>query len=49
MVEDESCNALSLLSVEEYNRIRKIIVDNILYTDMSKHFAFLNEIKSLNM
>ena len=25
--------------------MRKYIIDNILYTDMTKHFSFLNEIK----
>lgn len=29
--------------------MRKYIVDNILYTDMSKHFTFLKEIKDMNM
>ena len=48
LLEDESCNILSHLSGEDYNRMRKYIVDNILYTDMSKHFSFLNEIKGLN-
>jgi cAMP-specific phosphodiesterase 4 len=27
--------------------MRKIIVDNILYTDMSKHFQFIGELKGL--
>lgn len=49
MVEDESCNILKAFSSEEYNRMRKYIVDNILFTDMSKHFSFLNEIKGMNM
>lgn len=47
MVEDEECNIFNMLSPEEFNRARKYIVDNILYTDMSKHFTFMNEIKTL--
>lgn len=27
--------------------MRKAIIDNILYTDMSKHFPFMGELKSL--
>ena len=27
--------------------MRKLIVDNILYTDMAKHFAFMGELKAL--
>ena len=29
--------------------MRKYIIDNILFTDMSRHFAFMNEIKAMNM
>ena len=49
MVEDESCNILEQFNGEEYNRMRKYIIDNILYTDMSKHFGFMNEIKGMSM
>jgi hypothetical protein len=27
--------------------MRKLIIDNILYTDMTKHFGFLAELKAL--
>ena len=47
LIEDEDVNILSTFTGEEFNRIRKYIIDNILYTDMSKHFAFLGEIKGL--
>ena len=49
MMEDDKCNIFSGMNGEEYNRMRKYIVDNILFTDMSKHFAFLNEIKGMSM
>lgn len=35
------------MKAEDYNKMRKYIVDNILYTDMSKHFVFMGEIKAL--
>lgn len=35
------------MSLEDYNKARKQIIDNILYTDMSKHFIFMGEIKQL--
>jgi hypothetical protein len=40
---------LSQFTPEEYSRMRKYITDNILYTDMSKHFTFINEIKGMKM
>lgn len=33
--------------MEESNKMRKFIIDNILYTDMTKHFAFMGELKAL--
>ena len=27
--------------------MRKLMVDNILYTDMTKHFAFMGELKAM--
>lgn len=47
ILEDDSCNIFEKMAPEEYNRMRKYIVDNILYTDMTKHFAFMGELKSL--
>lgn len=49
MIEDDTCNVFSKFSGDDFNKIRKQILDNILYTDMSRHFAFLNEIKGMNM
>jgi len=48
LIDDDDCNIFSTFTGEEFNRIRKYIIDNILYTDMSKHFTFLNEIKGLS-
>lgn len=47
LAEDDQSNILSHLSGEEYNKMRKNIIENILYTDMSKHFTFMNEIKQM--
>lgn len=44
---DEQCNIFSQMPTEDYNKMRKYIVDNILYTDMSKHFQFMGEIKAM--
>ena len=49
MIEDDRCNVLASLKGEDMNRMRKYIVDNILYTDMSKHFAFVSDIKAMSM
>ena len=48
LLEDEDCNIFSTFTSEEFNRMRKYLIDDILYTDMSKHFFFMNEIKSLS-
>lgn len=47
MIEDEQTNIFESFTSEDLNRMRKYIIDNILYTDMSKHVQFMNEIKSL--
>lgn len=46
LIEDEQCNILEGFKPDDVNKIRKQIIDNILYTDMTKHFAFMNELKS---
>jgi hypothetical protein len=47
ILEGEECNIFQKFSPEDYNKIRKYIVDNILFTDMSKHISFLGELKGL--
>jgi 3'5'-cyclic nucleotide phosphodiesterase len=47
ILEDEQCNLFQNLSRDDYSKMRKLIVDNILYTDMSKHFPFMGELKAL--
>ena len=38
LMEDDSCKIFDKFAPDQYSKIRKQIVDNILYTDMSKHF-----------
>jgi hypothetical protein len=47
LIEDEKFNIFEKFTPEEYTKMRKYIVDNILYTDMSKHFIFMGEIKAM--
>jgi len=47
MMEDEACSILEGMPHDEITRHRKQIIENILYTDMSKHFPFMNELKAL--
>ena len=47
LIEEEQCNIFENLKGEEYTTMRKCIIENILYTDMSKHFIFTNELKNL--
>ena len=47
MLEDDKCNIFEKLSTEDYNKMRKYIVDGILFTDMSKHFPLTGELKAL--
>lgn len=44
---DDKCNIFEKLSKDDTIKMRKYIIDNILYTDMSKHFAFTAEIKNM--
>jgi hypothetical protein len=47
MFEEEEMNIMETIIGEEYLKARKMIVENILYTDMSKHFVFMNELKAM--
>lgn len=49
LVENEKrdCNLLKHMSPEDRSNCRKMILENILCTDMSKHGQIQNEIKSL--
>ena len=44
---DEQSNIFENMSRDDYTKMRKLIVDNILYTDMTKHFQFMGEIKAM--
>eukprot|EP00349_Pseudokeronopsis_sp_Brazil_P002326 CAMPEP_0202972114 /NCGR_PEP_ID=MMETSP1396-20130829/33502_1 /ASSEMBLY_ACC=CAM_ASM_000872 /TAXON_ID= /ORGANISM="Pseudokeronopsis sp., Strain Brazil" /LENGTH=215 /DNA_ID=CAMNT_0049702179 /DNA_START=1064 /DNA_END=1711 /DNA_ORIENTATION=- len=47
LLEEEQCNILENVKGDDYSKIRKYMIDNILYTDMSKHFLFTAELKGL--
>lgn len=47
LIEDEQLNIFENFSGEDLAKIRKMIIENILYTDMSKHFVFMNEIQAM--
>mmetsp|Transcript_12307 Transcript_12307/g.19087 ORF Transcript_12307/g.19087 Transcript_12307/m.19087 type:complete len:101 (+) Transcript_12307:2269-2571(+) len=49
MIENDSqnCNVFQGMADEEKSNCRKQILENILYTDMSKHGQVINEIKAL--
>jgi hypothetical protein len=47
LIEDEHCNIFENVKPEENNKLRKQIIENILYTDMTKHFQFMGEIKAM--
>jgi hypothetical protein len=47
ILEDDSCNIFDRFTNEESSKMRKYTLDNILYTDMSKHFVFMGEIKGM--
>lgn len=38
LVEEDQCNIFENIKGDDYNKMRKSIIDNILYTDMTKHF-----------
>ena len=45
-VQDET-NILQGLSSEDYFRVRALVIDMVLATDMSSHFEDLSEMKAL--
>lgn len=47
LLDDETCNIFENLSVDDYGKMRKAIIEQILYTDMTKHFAFMNDLKAM--
>jgi hypothetical protein len=45
ILDEEKCNIFDKFTKEEYNKMRKYLIDNILYTDMAKHGQMLADIK----
>ena len=46
MFNSENCNILSNLTLDMYREARKIIVEIVLNTDMSKHFSLMTTLKT---
>ena len=47
LMEKEDCNIFEKIKIEDQGKMRKSIIENILYTDMSKHFPLMGELKTL--
>lgn len=47
LLQDKSCNFLSNLEKSQMKVLRKIIIDTVLATDMTKHFQHLGELKTM--
>ncbi|CAD8156083.1 unnamed protein product [Paramecium octaurelia] len=46
MLKDSSLNFLSNLTKEQHQQFRRILIDNILYTDIKVHFTLLKDFES---
>ncbi|CAD8126757.1 unnamed protein product [Paramecium sonneborni] len=46
MLKDQSLNFLSSLTKEQHQLFRRILIDNILYTDIKVHFTLLKDFES---
>eukprot|EP00347_Sterkiella_histriomuscorum_P006963 403350769 len=47
LIEDEQCNIFDSLKPEDVLKMRKSIIENIMFTDMTKHFGFQSELKAM--
>mmetsp|Transcript_26502 Transcript_26502/g.47574 ORF Transcript_26502/g.47574 Transcript_26502/m.47574 type:complete len:727 (-) Transcript_26502:33-2213(-) len=46
LLQEDSSNILSTLAVEEWVRVRKMVVDMVLATDLAKHFEIVSVFKT---
>lgn len=46
LLKDPNLNFLSNLTKEQYVLFRRVLVDNILYTDIKVHFSLLKDFES---
>lgn len=47
ILEDQQCNIFEKMEGQDFNKMRKYLLENILYTDMSKHFTFVGELQNM--
>ena len=47
LLNDPSCNFLGNVEKAQMKALRKVIIDTVLATDMSKHFQHLGELKTM--
>ena len=46
ILKNESCNILANLPIEMYRECRRLIIEVVLNTDMSKHFSLMTTLKT---
>jgi hypothetical protein len=46
ILSEPQCNILEHISIEQWNSVRKLIIEMVLYTDMSKHFELLGRFRT---
>jgi hypothetical protein len=46
--ESEDCNVFSFLDKAEFRKVREIIIESILATDMKQHFSLISKIEQSN-
>jgi hypothetical protein len=44
----DSCNIFENVRVEEVREIRKLVISNILYTDMKEHFNLCGHLEKIS-
>ena len=47
LLKEESCNFLSKVEPAQLKALRRMMIDNVLATDMSKHLKHLGELKTM--
>jgi cAMP-specific phosphodiesterase 4 len=46
LLQDPSKNFLNSLSREDFNKFRRVLIDNILFTDIKVHFNLLKDFEN---
>ena len=47
LIQDEECDILANLSQKQRMSVRKMVIDMVLATDMSKHMSLLADLKTM--